>query len=181
MARIVIADDGIRFDGTTVEERPLGGAESAVVYLARTLAGRGHDVRVYNRCERPLAHEGVRWTPIAEGLPDAADFFVANRGDKLIGLVPAARRRVFWIHNPARYLLKARYLSKLWRFKPTIVFIGDYHRSTYPRWAPGGERVVIPYGIPDPFLRAEASERPPPPRAVTSRPSTRSSTRGPSG
>ena len=73
---------------------------------------------------------------------------------------------LFWIHKPARYLLKARYLSKLGRFKPTIVFIGDYHRSTYPRWAPGGERVVIPYGIPYPFLRAKASERPPPPRAV---------------
>ncbi|MDP7667272.1 MAG: glycosyltransferase family 4 protein [Rhodospirillales bacterium] len=166
MARITIADDGIRFDGRTVEERPLGGVESAVVYLARALAARGHDVHVYNRCERPLAHEGVRWTPIAEGIPDAADLFVANRGDKLIGLVPAARRRVFWIHNPARYLLKARYLSKLWRFKPVIVYIGTYHLTNYPRWAPGGERVIIPYGIPDSFLHAEASDSPPPPRAV---------------
>ncbi|MDP6603388.1 MAG: glycosyltransferase family 4 protein [Rhodospirillales bacterium] len=166
MARIIIADDGIRFDGRTVEERPLGGVESAVVYLARALADRGHDIRVYNRCDRPLVHEGVRWTPIEDGVPDGADLFVANRGDKLIGLVPTARRRVFWIHNPARYLLKARYLSKLWRFKPTIVFIGTYHLSTYPRWAPGGERVVIPYGIPEPFLHAEASHDPPPPRAV---------------
>ena len=166
MARITIADDGIRFDGRSVEERPLGGAESAVVYLARALAGRGHDVRVYNRCERPVVHDGVRWTPIAEGVADVADLYLANRGDKLIPLVPNARSRVFWIHNPARYLLKARYLSKLWRFKPTIAFIGAYHRTTYPRWAPGGARVVIPYGIADEFLRAEASASPPPPRVV---------------
>ncbi len=28
MARIVLADDGIEFDGTSPEKRPLGGAES---------------------------------------------------------------------------------------------------------------------------------------------------------
>ncbi|PPR65845.1 MAG: hypothetical protein CFH02_01845, partial [Alphaproteobacteria bacterium MarineAlpha3_Bin1] len=30
MARIVLADDGIEFDGRTPDERPLGGVESSV-------------------------------------------------------------------------------------------------------------------------------------------------------
>ena len=34
MARIVMADDGIAFDGQTPEKGPLGGAESAFVALA---------------------------------------------------------------------------------------------------------------------------------------------------
>ena len=43
MARIVLADDGIEFDGHTPEHRPLGGSESSVVALMEELAARGHD------------------------------------------------------------------------------------------------------------------------------------------
>ena len=166
MARIVLADDGIRFDGQTPERQPLGGVESSVVFLMQELAKRGHEVLVCNNCETPLMHEGVDWRPISDGLPEEADLYIANRGDKLIPLVPKARRRVFWTHNPAQYLLKWRYLSKLWRFKPVVVFIGDYHATTYPAWAPDGGRRVIPYGIPDMFRQAKAADMPPPPRAV---------------
>ena len=166
MARIVLADDGIPFDGTTMETRPLGGVESSVVFLLQELARRGHEVLVRNRCARPLRHDGVDWASLDGGLPEEADLYLANRGDRLLPLMPKARRTVFWIHNPARYLLKWRYLSKLWRLRPPIVFTGPYHAATYPGWAPGGERVVIPYGIPELFLAAEPAAGPPAPRAV---------------
>ena len=166
MARIVLADDGIVFDGTTPDRRPLGGVESSVVALCEALAARGHEVRVCNHCDQAMVHKGVSWTPIADGLPEAADLYIANRGDKLLTLMPKARRMVFWIHNPATYLMKWRYLSKLWRYKPAIIFIGHVHAGTYPVWAPGGERVVIPYGIPEPFRTADPAHVPPPPRAI---------------
>jgi glycosyltransferase involved in cell wall biosynthesis len=73
---------------------------------------------------------------------------------------------VFWIHNPARYLLKWRYLSKLARHRPAIVFIGDYHATTYPAWAPGGPRIVIPYGIAPEFAAITELPAPPPRRAL---------------
>lgn len=166
MARIVIADDGIRFDGRTPETSPLGGAESAVVSLAEALAARGHAVRVVNKCAAPLLHNGVNWSPISDGFPDSADLYIANRGDKLIRAMPKAGRTAFWVHNPASYLLKWRYLWKLWRVRPPIVFVGDYHRGTYPAWAPDGGRVVIPLGLPESFRRAEPAAAPPPPRAI---------------
>jgi len=166
VAQIVIADDGIEFDGRTPDRRPLGGVESSVVNLAEELARRGHEVKVRNKCDAPIIHNGVDWAPLADGLPDSADLYIANRGDKLIGLMPGAKSRVFWIHNPAGYLMKWRYLSKLWRYKPAIVFIGDYHATTYPAWGPGGPRRVIPYGIPDAFRSAEPGAGMPPRRAV---------------
>ncbi len=167
MARIVLADDGIEFDGRTPDERPLGGVESSVVALMQELAARGHEVYVLNNCKAHLDHRGVSWRPIDTGpWPDGVDLYIANRGDKLLGRMPEARRTVFWTHNPAGYLLKWRYLSKLWRIRPAIIFIGEYHATTYPRWAPGAERVVIPYGLPDAFCGAEALDTPPPPRAV---------------
>lgn len=167
MARIVLADDGIEFDGQSLERGPLGGVESSVINLTRELARRGHDMIVMNNCAGPLEHDGVSWRPIATApWPEAADLYIANRGDKLIGRMPGARRQVFWIHNPARYLMKWRYLSKLWRCKPAIIFIGDVHATTYPAWAPGGERIVIPYGLSDDFCTAQPATAAPPPRAV---------------
>jgi len=167
MARIVFADDGIEFDGQSLERGPLGGVESSIINLTRELAARGHEMIVMNNCAEPLDHAGVNWRPIGRtDFPDTADLYIANRGDKLIGRMPGARRTVFWIHNPARYLMKWRYLSKLWKYKPAIIFIGHVHATTYPAWAPGGERIVIPYGLSDDFCTAEAAAAPPPPRAV---------------
>ena len=166
MARIVLADDGIVFDGDTPKQRPLGGVESSVVNLTRELALRGHQVMVRNMCTQARIIDGVDWAPLKDGLPDTADLYIANRGDKLIPLLPNAKRCVFWIHNPAQYLLKWRYLSKLWRRKPAIVFIGDYHATTYPAWAPGGERIVIPYGIAAEFTKIGRHPPPEHPRAI---------------
>lgn len=171
MARIVFADDGIEFDGKTPEQKPLGGVESSVVNLMQELAARGHEILVRNMCASPLVYKGVDWAPIHNdtpygNMPDEADLYIANRGDKLIDLMPKAKRTVFWIHNPAKFLMKWRYLKKLWRVRPAIVFIGDYHATTYPKWAPGGDRFVIPYGIPDMFRKAEPASGIPGPRAV---------------
>ena len=166
MARIVLADDGIEFDGRTPEERPLGGVESSVVFLTQELARRGHEVLVRNKCRQALTYKGVDWAPIENGLPDEADLYIANRGDKLISLMPKAKKKAFWIHNPATYLLKWRYIWKLWRVKPVILFLGEYHAETLPGWVPDGGREVIYYGIPDMFRDAEPASAPPPPRAI---------------
>lgn len=171
MAAIVMADDGIVFDGDTLSSGPLGGAETAFVSLAEALAARGHDVSIFNRCAAPMERNGVRWRQLEDGLPGSADLFIANRSNQLLPGVPGARRRIFWIHNPARYLLKWRYLSKLWRWRPTIVFSGTFHAASYPAWAPAGGREIIPYGISDAFRTASDLEAPPAPRvAFTSSP-----------
>jgi glycosyltransferase involved in cell wall biosynthesis len=166
MARIVLADDGIHFNGQTLESKPLGGVETSVVLLMEELARRGHQVQIYNKCPAPMHHNGVFWSPIENGMPAEADLYIANRGDALLPLMPRAWRSVFWIHNPAGYLLKWRYLSKLWQIRPVIVFIGEYHATTCPAWIPDGGREVIPYGIADIFLTAETAHSPPAPRAV---------------
>lgn len=166
MASIVMADDGIEFDGLSLETGPLGGAETAFVSLAEALAARGHTVTVVNRCAAPMNHRGVEWRRLDQRWPENCDLYIANRGDKLLPRMPAARRRVFWIHNPASYLLKWRYLSKLWRLRPAIVFSGAYHAATYPRWAPAGQRVIIPYGIADVFRNVASRDHVPERRAI---------------
>ncbi|MEX2311886.1 MAG: glycosyltransferase family 4 protein, partial [Rhodospirillales bacterium] len=166
MARIILADDGIVFDGRTPEQGPLGGAESSVIQLVEALAARGHDVSVYNKCSSPLDYRGVKWRPLADGVPDSADLYIANRGDQLLALCPDAKRTVFWTHNPCRYMLKARYLWRFWKRRPVIVFIGAYHATTLPEWVPEGGRRTIPYGLPDLFCEAAPADQVPGPRAI---------------
>ena len=166
MAQIILADDGIVFDGTTPEKGPLGGAESSVIQLMQAFAARGHDVTVYNKCAAAIDHAGVKWRPITDGVPDTADLFIANRGNKVLKLCPRAKRTVFWTHNPCRYMLKARYLWQFLRRRPVIVFIGAYHAETLPSWVPDGGRHTIPYGLPELFCEAEPADHAPGPRAI---------------
>ncbi|HXP74423.1 MAG TPA: glycosyltransferase [Stellaceae bacterium] len=166
MARIVMTDDGLEFDGATPDHRPVGGAEAAFLSLAEAFAARGHAVRVCNNCAAPLARNGVEWTPIADGVPEECDLYIGNRGHRLIGLAPRARGRAFWLHNPGGYLLKPRYLWPLLRVRPTIVVTGNYHASTVPWWVPCAGRAVIPYGLGTAYREATARADVPPPVAI---------------
>ncbi|MBV8504282.1 MAG: glycosyltransferase family 4 protein [Alphaproteobacteria bacterium] len=165
MASVVMADDGIAFDGVMAQTAPLGGAETAFVALAEALAARGHQVDARNRCLAAVTHNGVRWAPLSNDIPRACDLYIGNRSHRVIGLVRRAERRLFWLHNPASYLKKPRYLWRLVRYRPTLVVTGAYHAATIPRWLPCGGRRIIPYGIVDQFRGASPRE-PPPPRAI---------------
>jgi glycosyltransferase involved in cell wall biosynthesis len=170
MASVVMADDGIAFDGLMAETAPLGGAETAFVALAEALAARGHRVEARNRCGAAIVHKGVRWAPLSHDLPHSCDLYIGNRSHRVIGLVRRAGRRVLWLHNPASYLKKPRNLWRLARYRPTLVVTGAYHAATIPQWLPCGGREIIPYGVLDRFRTAPAREPPPPQAIFTSNP-----------
>ena len=165
MATVVMADDGIAFDGATAESAPLGGAETAFVALAEALAGRGHRVEVRNRCRVALTHKGVHWAPLCGDIPEACDLFIGNRGHRVIGLARRTRRRLFWLHNPARYLRKPRNFWRLAWYRPTLIVTGAYHARTVPAWLPRAGCEIIPYGVLDRYRQA-VPRHPPPPRAI---------------
>src|SRR5260370_328801 len=139
-----MADDGIAFDGRTAAAGPRGGAQNALVALAEALAPRGHLVEARSHCRAPLCQNEVRWAPLEDGVPEACDLYIGNRGHRVIGLAPRAQRRLFWLHNPARYLKKPRVLCRLTRYRPTLVVTGRYHASTVPEWGPHRGLEIIP-------------------------------------
>ena len=163
--RIVLADAGLAFDGLSPRERPLGGAESAFVALAEALAAAGGEVEAFAKDARAVTHNGVVWKPAGAAWPKKADLFIANRSPRLISAPIQARRRVFWLHNPAQFLSKWRYLWPIVTRAPTLVFAGPSHAATAPGWLPG-KRVIIPLGVEAPFLRTPRLPGAPPPRAI---------------
>jgi len=170
MADVVMADDGIAFDGAMAEAGPLGGAETAFVALAEALAARGHRVEARSNCRSALCHKGVRWAPLATGVPEGCELYIGNRGHRVIGLAPRAKCRLFWLHNPASYLRKPRFLWPLLRHRPILVTTGEYHAQTVPRCLPCGRLRIIPYGVLDRFRHAGEREPPPPVAVFTSNP-----------
>src|SRR5437763_15342822 len=121
MAHVVMADDGIAFDGAMAEAGPLGGAETAFVALAEALAARGHRVEARSNCHAPLCHNGVAWAPLGKDVRRKCELYIGNRGHRVIGRAAEAKRRLFWLHNPAGYLKKPRFLSRLAWYQPTLV------------------------------------------------------------
>ncbi len=163
--RIVLADAGLAFDGLTPRERPLGGAESAFVALAEALAAEGAEVHAFAKDARRMSHNSVTWKPVGGPWPRKVDLLIANRSPRLISAPIDARKRVFWLHNPAQFLSKPRYLWPILTRRPTLVFAGPSHASTAPAWLPG-RRVLIPLGVETPFLTTERTPGAPPPRAM---------------
>ncbi len=150
MTKLLFIDDGIEFDSKALRKKAYGGAEVAFVSLVESLAKLGLKVTVYNNCINEGHLYGVKWRKISNELNyEIFDVLVVNRGDKFLNFRKKCRNRIFWIHNPATYLLKYRYLSKLFFNKFKIVFSSKYHLKTYPWWAPSKDRIVIPYGIDD--------------------------------
>ncbi len=59
---------GLDYSPFTPSERPLGGMQSGLCYLALALADRGHEVALINRTSTPGTYSGVRCLRVEDGL-----------------------------------------------------------------------------------------------------------------
>ena len=133
---IVIYTEGLPFDGDTPFERSLGGSESAVVFMARALARRGHSVKVFCNCPRPGEYDGVTYEEVPEFAgflaTETCDVFVCCRHLRgLVGLV-RSRLNVVWNHD---ILTKetAPYLSSLMFRVDRLLVLSEFHKQQFQR------------------------------------------------
>ena len=160
MAHVVMADDGIAFDGATAEAGPLGGAETAFVALAEALAAARPSGRGAQPLPAPLCHNGVRWAPLVGRC--SARLRSLHRQSRPPGHRACPPRRSGGCSGCTirrGYLKKAaQSVAARLRYRPTLVTTGAYHAATVPRWLPCGGREIIPYGVLDRF-RARRTAR----------------------
>ncbi len=167
MTKLLFIDNGIEFDSEVYRRRPLGGAEVAFVSLVEELAKLNYEVVVYNNCRNEGCIKNVNWKKLDERInTEKFDVLIVNRGDKFLNFKKSCKNRFFWIHNPARYLIKYRYISKLFFNKFKIIFSSNYHEKTYPWWAPSKERIVIPYGVDNSLFKSSKKIKAPKPLAI---------------
>ncbi|MCL5019513.1 MAG: glycosyltransferase, partial [Patescibacteria group bacterium] len=102
-ADIVFYTAGLSFDGETIFKRGLGGSESAMFYMARSLAQSGLSVKVFNNCERPGMYENVEYGDLTDFYIfnhfNRAKVFVSSRSFKPFQQVIHADKWVVWLHD----------------------------------------------------------------------------------
>lgn len=102
MPSIVFGCAGMMYDDSTPENSPLGGSESALVYLSRELVKLGADVRIYNRCPNPGTYSGVeyrRWEELVILPQYDVDFFVCIRDPKIATVWKAGGHKILWCQD----------------------------------------------------------------------------------
>jgi hypothetical protein len=131
---------GWDYDVTTPLERPLGGSQSALCYLAAALARRGHEITLLSGTSRPREALGVRClslkdTPAAIFQPPCQALVVLNGpGDICLRLRRQLGQEtllVLWTGHgfvqPAMHPLARLEARQGWDL---IVCVSDWHRST---------------------------------------------------
>src|SRR5258706_4629632 len=136
MASIILADTTRPYDGRSLAAEPLGATETSVIYLARKLAQRGHQVSVLTPCRRRILHEGVTWIPLAEGAPPSCDLYIAAQHPELLGFVRHAKRRAIWVLWQPNHLDDYRRVLQMRRYQPVPALISDYQRLIYAPFPP---------------------------------------------
>lgn len=102
-ADIVFYTGGHPFHGRTMEEKGLGGSESALIYIARSLAANGNRVRVFCNCDQPGEYDGVRYDNLVDfhiyrnqyTLP----VIISSRSLRPFKIAMQSQVRILWIHD----------------------------------------------------------------------------------
>ncbi|MFZ5452855.1 MAG: glycosyltransferase family 4 protein [Thermodesulfobacteriota bacterium] len=124
--------EGLPFDGATIYEKGLGGSESALFFMARELAARGHRVQVFCYTRRPGCYEDVEYRSAAD-FPAAAatqvfDVFIVSRFTRVFATPFQSRLKVMWNHDnlvePKAYRQET--------FRADLFFtLSAYHEAEY--------------------------------------------------
>ncbi len=160
---IVVYTEGLAFDGRTPFEQSLGGSESAVVFMSRELARRGHGVRVF--CNRPMARRDSEIPPYRADECDGVvyhdltgfrefvergecDVFVCCR--HLRGLTAPVRSKVnvLWNHDVMVKPAAAQVMSLMYKVDRLFV-LSEFHKEQFQRHlaVPDDRYVVTRNGV----------------------------------
>lgn len=112
MLKIAIIDTvGLTYDGTTLENRGLGGSESAVILISKELARIGFKVTVYNNCidsqASPGVYDGVTYIDHTQldKFEDEYDVVFSSRSvfpffpGSIYHFIPKSKWKVLWMHD----------------------------------------------------------------------------------
>ena len=123
---------GLPFTGDTLERKGLGGSETALTNLARSLAARGHRVIVFCNCEQAGQFHGVDYLDVQNFTKMSAitewDVLIASRWPEFLAKPTQAGLRILWLHDTITD--KGRLLNHLWQ-TDGMFLLSDFHIANY--------------------------------------------------
>lgn len=139
---IVIHCMGMPFDGNTINEKSLGGSETAAYYLAKELASKGHQVSMFTNSTNEGVFDGVKYvyagqptqqTPLgdrfhyyAENTPH--DVLIIQRHPNAFNHKWASGINLWWVHDLAIVRHADMANSQLWNIDG-ILTVSKFHKK----------------------------------------------------
>lgn len=145
---------------TDLEEKSIAGTQTVFIQLSRALQQEGCSVYVHTQTTAQLNQHGRTWQHLDQVNFDLTyDLMIVNVSPHLFQRYHniLARKKVLWIHNEAKYLFYWVRLKFLLRYRPDIIFSGNYHRSTMPSFFPFIGKKVIPFGLQEDLFQLNLS------------------------
>ena len=91
------------FNGRTLEEKGLGGSESALIYVARALSASGMKVRVFCNCDKPGEYDGIRYGDLVDfhlyRQLNSFPIIISSRSLRPFKIALQTQTRILWIHD----------------------------------------------------------------------------------
>lgn len=128
---------GMPFDGRSLENKSLGGSETAGLSMAKEMAKLGHVVKVFCNTEKPhTCKDGVDYFPLqffgtfASTIPH--DVCIGQRMPNLFGTPFASKLNILWVHDLALLRSAQVFKSSLWNVDK-VVTVSRYHTEQYKK------------------------------------------------
>lgn len=126
---IAFITSGLRFNGSTIYEKALGGSESALIYMAREMAAIGNDVTVYCRCDLPGRYAGVDYRQLDNFMSDEKsqfDILISSRLTEVFTMPLDTKLNILWCHDIDTHNFKDAMGSV-----DRVFCLSSYHKSLY--------------------------------------------------
>ena len=143
---ITFLDKNHIYDGSTINNKPLDGAEKSVILLAEALANIGHIVRVYNNCNQSKVINNVSWNQIKKIDASHSDVWIAHNDPRLFDLAPSKNKKILWLTTSGLKLARPEYFLAAMKHKPTIILQGENHINSIPDGLKSLDATMIPSG-----------------------------------
>jgi glycosyltransferase involved in cell wall biosynthesis/phospholipid N-methyltransferase len=100
---ISIVTDGLEFNGNSLNEKSLGGSESAVIYIANELSKiDNNEVTVYCKCDKPGIYNNVDYRSNKDFTKDnksQMDVCIVSRFTSFLALNIDSKLNILWVHD----------------------------------------------------------------------------------
>lgn len=152
------------FSPPSLEERGLGGSESAFIYLTREIAKRGMKVLAFCNCDRLGLYDNVEYLPVE----DFAFFHQLNQFQKIVGLrnpdafladLNPRARHFFWLQDAATTQLYRDFDLSSYRIDEVFVLSQSHKKSWQSHFGLADEKFFVTRNGYDPRLFFPRPER----------------------
>lgn len=144
--RFGLVTSGLAFNGESLTTHSLGGSETAFLSMAKALAARGHEVKVWVNTDKPGFYGGVQYFPLQayeQIVPNTAlDVLISSRWPEFLSVPNHAAFRFLWLHDTL--VDKGRLMGTSWQ-TDEFWLLSKFHIDNYcgPEGTKPGENVPV--------------------------------------